>query len=70
MAKQKKCCIPGEDLNILAACIANILAKNLSVEELSLLSTLFSCVGSALGVIAAERALCKGEDSSTPVTLR
>lgn len=70
MAKQKKCCLSGENLNIMTACIANILAKNLSVEELSLLSTLFSCVGSALGVIAAERALCEDEDSSAPVTLR
>lgn len=55
----------GENLNLISAVLANLIAKNMSVAEISLYAVLFSTVGDALGVVAAARALCENEDEST-----
>lgn len=49
--------LSGESLNILAASAANAISQNLSCEEITLLGLVFTVLGDAMGVIAAERAL-------------
>lgn len=58
MAKKKKCCIPGENLNLFAVSAANVLARDLTVDEVAQLSAVFCVIGDALAVIATTRALC------------
>ncbi|HHY63439.1 MAG TPA: hypothetical protein GX501_00175, partial [Clostridiaceae bacterium] len=55
--------IPGIDFILLAAAIAIILSDGLSVDEIGILSGLFTSIGDNLAIIAAKKQLC--EDSGS-----
>jgi len=52
------CSCSGEQLNIIAAVLANSIACGLSSDEVSILAALATLVGDALNVIATQRGIC------------
>lgn len=46
----------GRELNLIAVSCANAIAEEYTAEELAVLSSLFSLIGDALGVIAGTAA--------------
>ncbi len=52
----------GQNLNLFSAALANSISINMNIEEISLLSILFSAIGDSLGVIAAARAITETAD--------
>jgi len=57
--------IPGIDFILLAAAIAIILSDGLSVDEIGILSGLFTSIGDNLAIIAAKKQLCEDSGSSS-----
>lgn len=53
----------GQNLNILAASMANAVAEGLSIDEIEFLSSFLQLVGEALSNIAAVEALCQNNAS-------
>ena len=50
------------ELTATLTAIANAIARGLSVEELALAASIFVQIGDTLATIAAQRALCEGEE--------
>lgn len=60
------CC--GEELAAAVTAIASILAQDKTIDELAVLSGMFSMLSSAITLIAAQRELCEGNTSVPPRT--
>lgn len=53
-------CLSSNDLVLLAATIAIALAEDMSVEDISIFSALFTAVGDNLAIIATKKGICEG----------
>jgi len=58
-------CVTGSDFILLAAVIAILLSDGLSVDEIGILSGLFTSIGDNLAIIAAKKQLCESSSSSS-----
>lgn len=68
MKHNKCCCISGECLNAVTIAAANTIAKNLSINELSMLSIALIVLADALAVIAETRSICcECLENETPI---
>lgn len=54
-------CPPGVDLVFLGASIATVISTDLTAEEITLLSSVFSAIGDNLGIISDQIALCEAK---------
>ncbi len=59
MANKNLCKCSGEQLNIMAAVLANSIACGLNADEVTVLAALVTLVGDALAVIGTQREVCK-----------
>lgn len=55
----------GQKLNLIAVSFANAISKDLTREEITLLSAFFMLVGDALAVISAANDFCEKKNSDT-----
>lgn len=52
-------CSSGDDIVLLASATAIAISKEVSLDEMNILSSFFNAVGDNLGILAAQQEACK-----------